>query len=58
MDKANMSILVSDFQCTGSEGTLAACNHTNTSIDCGHQQDVGINLHHMSAWEHCGAWRE
>ena len=38
-----MSILVSDFQCTGSEGTLAACNHTNTSIDCGHQQDVGIN---------------
>ena len=31
--QGNMSILVSDFQCTGSEGNLAACNHTNTSID-------------------------
>ena len=41
--QGNVSILVSNFQCTGSEGILAECNHSNTSVDCGHQQDIGIN---------------
>ena len=40
--QGNVSILVASFQCNGSESTLTACKHINTSVDCGHQKDVSV----------------
>ena len=40
--QGNISILVSSFQCNGTESTLADCNHVSKSVDCGHQQDAGV----------------
>lgn len=40
--QGNVSILVSSFQCEGTESALAVCSHMNTSVDCGHQQDAGV----------------
>lgn len=40
--QGNVSILVSHFQCDGTENMLASCSYANASIDCGHQRDAGV----------------
>ena len=40
--QGNTSILLSSFQCNGSEANLTSCNYTAMSVDCGHQREAGV----------------
>ena len=41
--QGNLSFVEKEFGCTGQEAMLAHCRPVSMVIDCGHQQDVGIN---------------